>query len=92
MPSRELFIGGLDRHCTQTDLENTFEKHGKITRCSVKNSGKHSNDLELFFKVAKQTYCLFHLASGAVFAFIEFEDENSAEVNREIFYKKKYLN
>ena len=40
MPSKELFIGGLDKECTQSDLENTFEKHGKITRCSVKNSGK----------------------------------------------------
>ena len=42
MPSKELFIGGLDRECTQTHLENTFEKHGRITRCSVKNSGKLS--------------------------------------------------
>ena len=58
MPSKELFIGGLDRHCTQSDLENAFDKYGRIERCSVKNS-----------------------ASGAVFAFIEFEDENSAEVN-----------
>ena len=57
MPRKELYIGGLDRNCNQSDLENVFDKYGRIARCSVKNS-----------------------ANGAVFAFIEFEDENSAEV------------
>ena len=63
MPSKELFIGGLDRHCSQSDLESAFDKYGRIERCSVKNS-----------------------ASGAVFAFIEFEDENSAEVNKKTLF------
>ena len=57
MQRKELYIGGLDRNCNQSDLESVFDKYGRIARCSVKNS-----------------------ANGAVFAFIEYEDGNSAEV------------
>ena len=40
MPHNELFIGNLDRHVTQRDIESIFDKYGKILRCDVKNRGK----------------------------------------------------
>jgi RNA recognition motif-containing protein len=39
MPKSELFIGNLDRQITQRDLEDVFDKYGKILRCEVKNKG-----------------------------------------------------
>ena len=43
MPRNELFIGNLDRHVTQRDIESVFDKYGKILRCDVKNRGKNFN-------------------------------------------------
>ena len=40
MPKNELFIGNLDRHVTQRDIEGIFDKYGKVLRCDVKNRGK----------------------------------------------------
>ena len=40
MPRNELFIGNLDRHVTQRDIESVFDKYGKILRCDVKNRGE----------------------------------------------------
>jgi len=39
MPKSELFIGNLDKQITQRDIENVFDKNGKILRCDVKNKG-----------------------------------------------------
>ena len=64
MPRNELFIGNLDRHVTQRDIESIFDKYGKILRCDVKNRG-----------------------FGAVYAFLEFDDERDAEVSNKILFK-----
>jgi len=57
MPSKELFLGNLGRDVTSKDLEDIFDKYGRIERCDVKNKG-----------------------NGAVFAFMEFEEERDAEL------------
>ena len=49
MPSKELFLGNLGRDVTSKDLEDIFDKYGRIERCDVKNKGIFSK--ELLFKV-----------------------------------------
>jgi RNA recognition motif-containing protein len=39
MPRAELFLGNLSRDVNQRDIEDVFEKYGKIIRCEVKNKG-----------------------------------------------------
>ena len=39
MPKTELFVGNLDRDVQRKDVEDVFEKYGKIVRCDVKNKG-----------------------------------------------------
>lgn len=51
MPHNELFLGGLSKDIRRQDLEETFGKYGKITRCDIKyvngrlklNKTKHKN-------------------------------------------------
>jgi|LakMenE01Jun11ns_1017448.scaffolds.fasta_scaffold5102380_1 RNA recognition motif-containing protein len=40
MSKTELFVGNLDQNIQRTDIENVFEKYGKILRCDIKNKGK----------------------------------------------------
>jgi RNA recognition motif-containing protein len=39
MTKTELFVGNLDRDVQRKDIEDTFEKYGKILRCDIKNRG-----------------------------------------------------
>lgn len=53
----ELYIGNLSKDVTQEDIESVFQKHGKITRCDMKNkgikaqkNGSYNNALRITFK------------------------------------------
>ena len=46
MPRSELFLGNLTRDVTQRDIEDIFEKYGKVMRCEVKNKGKRERTNE----------------------------------------------
>jgi RNA recognition motif-containing protein len=39
MNKTELYVGNLSRDVTQEEIENVFQKHGKIVRCDMKNKG-----------------------------------------------------
>ena len=39
MPKTELFVGNLDRDVQRKEIEDAFEKYGKILRCDIKNKG-----------------------------------------------------
>ena len=43
MPKSELFIGNLVAEVTRKDVEDTFEKYGRIIKCEVKNKGPGSS-------------------------------------------------
>jgi RNA recognition motif-containing protein len=36
MPHGELFLGGLSKDTRRQDLEEVFNKYGKLTRCDIK--------------------------------------------------------
>jgi len=81
MPRNELFIGSLPRDVSRRDIENIFDKYGRIERCDIKNRGKHSKQKQQ----RQETFYLFNKifflkGEGAVYAFLEFEDERDAEV------------
>jgi RNA recognition motif-containing protein len=40
MPRTELFVGNLGRDIERKDVEDVFEKYGRIVRCDLKNRGK----------------------------------------------------
>merc|ERR1719245_580039 len=42
MPSKELFLGNLARDVTQRDIEDAFDKYGRVERCDIKNKGNGS--------------------------------------------------
>jgi arginine/serine-rich splicing factor 7 len=42
MPKSELFIGNLGGDITSKDVEEVFEKYGRIVKCDVKNKGPNS--------------------------------------------------
>ena len=39
MPGTELYIGSLNRDTTKRDLEDLFDKYGRVVRCDVKDKG-----------------------------------------------------
>ena len=39
MPSKELFLGNLGRDVTRQDIEDVFDKYGRVERCDIKNRG-----------------------------------------------------
>jgi len=39
MPRRELFVGSLSKDVERRDMENVFEKYGRLLRCDIKNRG-----------------------------------------------------
>jgi RNA recognition motif-containing protein len=43
MPRPELFVGNLGRDVERKDVEDVFEKYGRIVRCDLKNRGKHDS-------------------------------------------------
>ena len=40
MPKAELYIGNLGRDVSRKDIENVFDKYGRLLRCDVKNRGQ----------------------------------------------------
>lgn len=44
MPKTELYIGNLAGGTRQRDIENLFDKYGRLVRCDVKDKGKLSNN------------------------------------------------
>jgi RNA recognition motif-containing protein len=50
MPRNELFLGGLSRDTRRRDLEDIFERYGKLTRCDI----KYVNGTEMFFFVRRR--------------------------------------
>lgn len=50
MPKTELFVGNLDRDVQRKDIEDVFEKYGKLIRCDIKSKGK---ERKFFFKSYK---------------------------------------
>ena len=58
MSKTELFVGNLDQNIQRIDIENVFEKYGKILRCDIKNKGRkrkkaHGNIFLLNFIIEK---------------------------------------
>ncbi len=43
MPKSELFIGGLGQDIQRKDIEDVFEKYGRIIKCDVKSKGPGSS-------------------------------------------------
>lgn len=88
MPKNELFIGSLSKDCRRQDLEETFSKYGKLTRCDIKYStgnSKSKSPKSLFrtIKLERLLYGLiniFKAYSGTAYGFVGFEDERDAEV------------
>ena len=39
MPRKELFLGNLNRDVTRKDIEQIFEKYGRLERCDIKSRG-----------------------------------------------------
>lgn len=39
MPKAELYIGNLGRDVSRKDIENVFDKYGRLLRCDIKNKG-----------------------------------------------------
>ncbi len=35
----ELFVGNLIRDIQRKDIEDTFDKYGRLVRCDIKNKG-----------------------------------------------------
>ena len=38
-PRTELFVGSLNRDVQRKDMEDVFEKYGRLVRCDTKNRG-----------------------------------------------------
>ena len=43
MPKSELFIGNLNSDITRKDIEDVFDKYGRIIKCDVKIKGQGSS-------------------------------------------------
>lgn len=39
MPRTELFVGNLTRDVNRRDIENVFEKYGRLIKCNLKSKG-----------------------------------------------------
>ena len=39
MPKTELFVGNLGKEVSKKDVEDVFDKYGRIVRCDVKSKG-----------------------------------------------------
>ncbi len=43
MPRSELFIGNLNADITRKDIEEVFDKYGRILKCEIKSKGHGSS-------------------------------------------------
>jgi hypothetical protein len=39
MPKTEIYVGNLVRDITRKEIEDVFEKYGRLRRCDLKNKG-----------------------------------------------------
>ena len=39
MPRTELYVGNLGRDVSRRDIEDVFDKYGRLVRCDIKNRG-----------------------------------------------------
>ena len=39
MPKTEIYVGNLIRDITRKEIEDVFEKYGRLRRCDLKNKG-----------------------------------------------------
>ena len=39
MPRIELYVGNLNRDVSRRDLEDAFERYGRVVKCDLKNRG-----------------------------------------------------
>lgn len=46
MPSKELFLGNLGRDVSRKEIEDVFEKYGRVVRCDIKDKGDYFNYLK----------------------------------------------
>lgn len=61
MPKSELFVGNLSKDVTNKDIEDAFDKYGKLVRCEIKNKGmgasfcflefEEERDAEVFIRI-----------------------------------------
>ncbi len=49
MPKTELFLGNLSREVTTKDIEDVFEKYGRVIKCNLKDKGFFCYFIHLFF-------------------------------------------
>ena len=67
MPKTELFIGNLGKEVEKKDIEDVFDKYGRMIRCDIKNKGNFwlnflkSLKKQNFFKRFKYTIRIRHL-------------------------------
>lgn len=50
MPRTELFIGNLNKDITRQDIEDAFDKYGRLLKCEIKNKGMGSSFCFLEFE------------------------------------------
>ena len=51
MPRKELFVGNLSRDIQKRDIEDVFDRYGKLVRCDLKDRG--TNILKCIIKTKK---------------------------------------
>jgi len=44
MGRKELFVGNLSRDVQKRDIEDVFDRYGKLIRCDVKDKGKQREE------------------------------------------------
>ena len=44
MGRKELFVGNLSRDVQKRDIEDVFDRYGKLIRCDVKDKGKQKEE------------------------------------------------
>jgi hypothetical protein len=71
MPKTELFVGNLGKEVSKKDVEDVFDKYGRIVRCDVKSKGFGSSfcflefederDAEVIHLFIEEQLLMFHL-------------------------------
>uniref|UniRef100_T1IXV5 CCHC-type domain-containing protein n=1 Tax=Strigamia maritima TaxID=126957 RepID=T1IXV5_STRMM len=73
----QLFIGRLSKDTRVRDLEEIFERYGRLLRCDIKYGG----DLLLFCTCSnfKRIFLFFPTGTGMAYAFVDYDDRRDAE-------------
>jgi RNA recognition motif-containing protein len=54
MGRTELFIGNLNKEIERKDIEDVFDKYGRLLRCEIKNKGMGSSFCFLEFEEERE--------------------------------------